>query len=366
MGESEYQAVVEVLRTGMLVQGPRVAAFEQAAQQWLSPGHQAVAVSNGTAALHLALVSLSIGLGDAVLLPTYSWPATANVVELVGAQPVFVDIDSRTYNLCPNDLSYRIENCRDRKNLKAVMVVHAFGFMAEMEAITKVAAAHNLLVIEDAACALGSAWRGQAAGTIGHIGCFSLHPRKVITTGEGGLVASTNSEIARRLRALRNHGLDPEANTPDFIMAGFNYRMTDFQAALGITQLKRLAGLISRRRQLAELYNSLFAATPVTPQQCLAESLSNYQSYVVLLPNGCHRNSIIEQLATSGIASNIGTYHIPLTSYYRNKYGFKPGDFPVTDALSERSLALPLHNDMSERDVRNVAETLIAAIQKQY
>ena len=364
IGASELANVQKVLESGMLVQGPMVAALEQTLTPWLAPGFSAVAVSNGTAALHLALLALDTGPGDTVIVPTYSWPATANVVELTGARPLFVDIDSHSYNMDPQKLDAAIRVARRQTNcrLKAVMVVHAFGCPANMDEIMTVANKVGLPVIEDAACAIGASWNRQAAGTMGVLGCFSLHPRKIITTGEGGLLAVKDKTVADKLRALRNHGQAAQALQPDFIMPGFNYRMTDLQAALGLAQFERLSELLARQRQVAGWYTRLLADSSVTPQYIAPQAITNYQAYVVMLPEPVSSRDMINRLARAGIASNIGTWHIPLTSYYQKRYQYKPGDFPATDQVFKKALALPIHSELTYEQVEFIVQTLLAAI----
>src|SRR5215207_7433580 len=241
--EDDIQAVSEVLRSGYLVQGPRVKAFEEQLASYVGTRH-AVAVSNCTAALHLSLLALGIGSGDRVAVTAFSWPATANVIALCGAEPSFVDIDPETYNLDPLKLEHVLEGTN---GIKAVLVVHAFGGMTDMFRIADIAARYDVPVIEDAACALGADLQGQQAGTWGLMGCFSFHPRKAVTTGEGGMVSSNDDRLSRRLRVLRNHGQDPDSSTPDFVAPGYNLRLTEFQAALGITQLSKLERIVERR-----------------------------------------------------------------------------------------------------------------------
>jgi perosamine synthetase len=372
IGEDDLQAVREVLASGHLVQGPRVAAFEQAVAEYVGCQY-AVAVSNGTAALHLALLALDIRPGDIVLVTAYSWLSTANVIELCGAQPVFVDIQPDTFNIDPACLETALQRLMavsaTAQRVKAILPVHTFGQMANMPAILELANHYTVPVVEDAACALAATWHGCQAGTWGGMGCFSFHPRKAITTGEGGMVITENPELARRLRALRNHGLDPDALAPDFIMPGFNYRMTEFQAALGLTQMNKLGRVITARRQHAAYYDALLSGTPLqTPIVC-DHGASVYQSYVVLLPEQrtTHRQSLIKQLKERGIETTIGTWHMPLTTYFRQRYGYKTGDFPVTDHVFARAMTLPLYEELSARDqqhiceaVRDVLERLVA------
>jgi perosamine synthetase len=365
----DLQAVQEVLQTGFLVQGQHVAAFEQAAADYVGAPH-AVAVSNCTAALHLSLLALDIQPGDRVLVTAYSWPATANVIALCGAQPVFVDIDPATFNLdlecLETTLRAEMSHRETAAEVKAILPVHAFGQVADMPSILALAERYNLPVIEDAACSFGATLDGRQAGTWGTLGCFSFHPRKAITTGEGGLIVTGDPALARRLRALRNHGLDPDAPTMDFIMPGYNTRMTEFQAALGVTQLGKLDRILAARRRLARAYDALLADTPLqAPVVAPAGGDPVYQSYVVLLPEEAapRRDAILAELRRAGIEATIGTYHLPLTTYFRTTYGYQPGDFPATDAVFARSITLPLHEALTAEEQATVVRQLVAILE---
>jgi len=364
--EDDLHAVREVLASGYLVQGPHVLAFEAAISQRLGVDH-VIAVSNGTAALHLSLLAIGIAPGDMVLTTTYSWPATANVIELCGAIPVFVDIDPETFNMSPACLERALSRLWDdhtsKSRVKAIMPVHTFGQMADVPAILGIANAHGLPVIEDAACALGATWLGRPAGTWGRTGCFSLHPRKAITTGEGGFITTSNAAIARRLRALRNHGLDPD--TPgEFVEPGFNYRMTEFQAAMGTTQLAKLDRIIGARREGASRYDVLLDGGPLLPPIVRSEAFAVYQTYIATLPleTAGKRADLIAALKERGVETNIGTIHMPLITYYHKRYGYKRGDFPITDDVFDRSLALPLYEGLTEQDQATVARLVKAII----
>ncbi|MBW1899933.1 MAG: DegT/DnrJ/EryC1/StrS family aminotransferase, partial [Deltaproteobacteria bacterium] len=317
--ENDLKAVGEVLTSGYLVQGERVAAFEKAVADYVGTKY-AVAVSSGTAALHLALLTIGISPGDLVIVTAYSWPATANVIELCGAQPVFVDICSDTFNMDPECLAKELKRLMAAEDnahrVKAILPVHTFGQMADMLEILDLADQYNLPVIEDAACALGATLNGRRAGTWGVMGCFSFHPRKAITTGEGGIITTDDPESAKRMRALRNHGQDPEAASPEFIMPGFNYRMTEFQAALGVSQMSKLDRIIMARRQRARIYTELLDDTPLKAPKVFEGSNPVYQSYVVLLPEhiAFHRRALIEKLKDKGIETTIGTWNMPLTT----------------------------------------------------
>ena len=353
--EDDLAAVREALESGNLVQGRRVEAMEEGIRAIAGTEH-AVVVSSGTAALHLALLAIGIGPGDRVAVPAYSFLATANVVEIIGAVPVFVDIEDRTFGIDPDAL----ERAAGRDRLAAVMPVHPFGHVADMAGIAS--AAPGVPVVEDGAAALGARQAGRAAGSFGAAGCFSFHPRKAVTTGEGGAVTTDDRAVARTVRALRNHGMDPDSAAPDFILPGFNYRMTDVQAAMGVTQLAKLDSIIAGRRAAAARYDALLAGTAIRPPQVLPGNDVVYQSYVTLLPAGVDRPSLIARLRGEGIETQIGTYHMPLASYFRERYGHRPGAFPTTDSVAERALTLPLYPTISADDQAEVVERLLAAL----
>ncbi len=359
----DLAAVLDVLKAGFLVQGAHVARFERQLADYLGV-RETIAVSSGTAALHVALLSLGVGPGDRVVTTAFSWPATANAIELCGAVPVFVDIERQSFGIDQEELDRVLtEERKSGSSLKAVLVVHAFGQMADMAAIEVVARRHALPLIEDAACALGARRDGRQAGGCGILGCFSFHPRKAITTGEGGLVATNDAGLARRIRALRNHGLDPESAVHDFICPGFNYRMTEFQAALGQTQLAKLERILTARRRLAELYTRKLAQLPGWQfPQVPSGSAPTYQSYVVLLPEelACERPALIQRLRAQEIETTIGTWHIPLTRYYRERYGYQPEDFPVATEVFRRALSLPLFEGLPVEELNYVVEQLRA------
>lgn len=367
--EDDLQAVREALASGRLVQGERVAEFERAVANYVGCKH-AVAVTNCTAALHLSLLALGVGPGDIVIVTAYSWIATANVIELCGARPIFVDIDRDTFNLDPNcleDALVKLMKANETaRKVKAILPVHAFGLMADMPQISELAQRFDLPIVEDAACALGASCKGKKAGSWGVMGCFSFHPRKAITTGEGGMITTDDSRLADRLRALRNHGQDPGAPSPDFIMPGFNCRMTEFQAALGLNQMAKLDRILTARRQLASSYNSLLVGTSIQAPVVGAHSQPVYQSYVVLLENEDRqrRDEVVLRLREEGIETTIGTYHMPMTTYNRKRYGYKQGDFPATDQVFVRSLALPFYEGLSVEEQALVVDALMRALSK--
>jgi dTDP-4-amino-4,6-dideoxygalactose transaminase len=357
--ESDIARVVEVLRSGNLVQAGEVAGFEQALAEFTGIEHGA-AVSSGTAALHLALLAIHIHPGDAVIVPAFTFPATANVVEAVGAEVVLCDVDPRTYVMTPEALSACIQR-PGKGNIKAVIVVHEFGYPARMAEICALARRNNLRVIEDAACALGTTSDGTHVGAFGDLGCFSFHPRKAVTTGEGGLVVSRDRALIEAVKELRNHGMHMTGSTRDFVVAGLNYRMTEFQAALGAGQLVRFPQRIRDRRKLADCYRELLHDdTRVTLPA--SDSGHTWQTFMVMLGPGQDRDKVITVLAEKGVQANLGAQAINCLSYYRRRYGWGPDSCPVAARLYNHGLALPLHGRMIEADVREVVAAVSAAV----
>jgi perosamine synthetase len=277
-----------------------VAEFEQLVQEYLDVPH-AKMVSSGTAALHVAMLALDIQQGDEVIVPAFTYPATANAVELVGAKPVMVDINLTDFCIDTSQIEAKITS-----KTKAIKPVHEFGQAAKMVDIIAIAQKYKLKIVEDAACALGSAYEGKMAGTFGEIGCFSLHPRKAITTGEGGIIVTHDDELARKIDLLRNHGAEKCEGKLDFYLPGLNYRMTDFQAALGIPQLEELEQIIEVRKQQALKYDALlkeinWLETPAV----FPERKHVYQTYHVLVKE-LSRDDIIKALREKGVETNLG------------------------------------------------------------
>ncbi len=366
LDETDFAAVRAVLESGFLVQGAQVEAFEAAVAEAAGTRH-AVAVTNCTAALQMALMAVGVRAGDLVVTTAYSWLSTANVVELCGAQPVFADVDAGTFNLCPDALEAtlaRLFATRETgRRVRAVLPVHAFGQMADLTRIVEIAGRYGLPVVEDAACALGAARDGRTAGSVGALGCFSFHPRKAVTTGEGGAVTTDDDAVADYLRALRNHGQSRDAaGQTRFVLAGFNTRMTEMQGALGTTQMAKLGRIVAARRAGAARYDALFAGTPVRAPHVPAGSEPVYQSYVVLLPAGADRPAVLADLRDAGVEATVGTYHMPMTDFFRTRDGYAAGDFPAADAVFARAVTLPLHEGLTEADQARVADALLAAL----
>jgi len=353
ISEEAMQRVVEVLRSGNLVQGENVRQFEEKLEQYLNVKH-VVVVSSGTAALHLSLLALDIGIGDEVIVPAFTYPATANVVEIVGAKPVLVDITLDDFCI---DISKIEAVITDRT--KAIIPVHEFGQSADIDPILAIAKQYNLMIVEDAACALGSEYKEQKAGTFGNLGCFSFHPRKAITTGEGGAIVTDDQELAEKVRSFRNHGISVFNDKINFEYAGLNYRMTDFQAVLGIAQLNEIDFLINHRIKMAEVYDENLKSidwikTPIR----MDGRKSVYQTYHIMIEANIDRNGLITTLKKNGVETNIGAYALHMIKYYREKYNYQEQDFPSALNSCQYELALPMGMHINISDVQYIYECL--------
>lgn len=363
ISEFAIEQIASVLHSGNLVQGDKVAEFEASLQTYLGVGN-VVVVSSGTAALHLSLLSLDIGPGDAVIVPDFTFPATANAVAMTGARPVLVDVDLESFLLTEKALTEAIRRFNGPEKLKAVMPVHEFGLSCDMISLVDVARQHGLFVIEDAACALGARENGKAVGHAGTISCFSFHPRKVLTTGEGGAIATNDNDLAMRLRSMRNHGIVRTEKGVTFAEPGLNYRMTEFQAVLGLDQLPNLDSWLRRRRQLAELYHEVLSPLAERHDVILpiATDGRSWQTYMVVLPSSANRNSVIRQLREKGVETNLGAQCLSDLGLYGEALKFsEPGNASL---LYKHGLALPLYEQLEERDIRQVCaefETVLTA-----
>jgi dTDP-4-amino-4,6-dideoxygalactose transaminase len=364
-GEDEWQACREPLMSGWLTQGPQVAKFEKAFAERHAVKH-ALAVTSCTTGLHLALAGLAIGPGDEVIVPAFTWVATANVVLYCGATPVFVDVDRSTYNL---DLRQVAAQVTDRT--RAVIAVHLFGLCVDVDALRRLLPAH-VAIVEDAACAAGAGLRGRHAGTLGDVAAFSFHPRKSVTTGEGGMVTTADDALAERMNQLRNHGASISEEQrhrgprpyllPEFNLLGYNYRMTDLQGAVGLVQLAKLDAYIDERARWAEWYREQLSGIRWLRQpQSPADSRHGWQAYVTYVDPATAprpRNDIMEFLQARGIATRPGTHAVHMLGYYRDRFALRPEHFPGARDCNDHTMAIPLHNRMTREDYEYVVAAL--------
>ena len=353
IGQDELEEVKKVFDSKYLVQGDEVEEFENIISKYLNVKH-AMAVSSGTAALHLALIVLDVKSGDEVIVPDFTFPATSNVVEIVGSTTKFVDI--KLDSLCID-----VDKIEDKitGKTKAIIPVHEFGQSSDMDKIIALAKKYNLKIIEDAACALGSEYKGRKVGTIGNIGCFSLHPRKAITTGEGGIIVTNDDEIAEKIKILRNHGLSYINGKPQFVMAGLNYRMTNIQGAIGIVQMKKLERINQKRKEIAKKYDELLMNIEgiTLPEE---KSYGNHvwQTYHIILDERYDRDKVIVNLKYNGIETNFGAYAVHEQPYYREKYGYSDYDFHNSINAHKHGVALPLHIEITNKDINLIVNKL--------
>jgi perosamine synthetase len=354
--QADRDRIETVLTTGQMIQGRFVAEFEALAAEWL--GCDVIACSSGTAALHLALLALGLVPGDEVLVPAFTWPSTAHVIVQSGLVPVFVDVDSDT--LCVTaDAMRRAVGPRTR----AMLPVHLFGATAPMRELLDLAATHGLRIVEDAACSIGSRVNtGDWSGTVGDIGCFSLHPRKTITTGEGGLLATRDAKLAARLRLLRNHGMERTEQGILFTEAGLNYRLGELGGALGVGQMQQLADILQMRRSLTESYIEQLSDLPVHVPHGIRNPDAAVQSFVVDLAPAAGdlatlpawRHTIMASLRDAGVETTIGTYCVTDQPVYEHRALPSPQAFPGSRHLARALMTLPLHHRMNADDVHTV------------
>lgn len=368
LGEEEAQAAAETVRSGWVAQGPRVAKFEAAFAESIGARH-GVALSSCTTALHLALHVLGIGPGDEVIVPSLSFIATANAVRYVNATPVFADVDPLTGNLTAETVEAVIT-----PRTAAVMGVHQCGMPFDEDALDALCAKRGLALVHDAACASGSTYRGRPVGAGASLAAWSFHPRKLLTTGEGGMLTMEDPELAARARRLREHGMSVSAadrHRSDKVVlesydeVGFNYRMTDIQAAIGLVQLGRLPGVIARRRELAERYHKLFTDIEVDGLRPVTDpdyGTTNYQAFWVVLPDS-YLGTLVDAL-TSLQARGVSARRGVMASHLEPPYADVSADLPVTEFLTTRSVILPLFHEMTEGDQDTVVKALTETLQE--
>ncbi|MGB0799317.1 MAG: DegT/DnrJ/EryC1/StrS family aminotransferase, partial [Planktomarina sp.] len=372
----EIQSVIGPLQSGWLVQGPQVAAFEKKWCAFTGSPHS-LAVTSCTTGMHLAVAALGLGPGDEVIVPAFTWIATANVIEHQGAKPVFCDIDPVTFNIDVAQIKALIT-----EKTVGILPVHLFGLAADMNPIMEIAKEHGLWVVEDSACGFGATYGGQHVGYFGNVGAFSFHPRKAITTGEGGMVTTGDEALAVKIQQLRDHGavlsdlqrhLGPKPYLlADHIHAGYNQRMTDIQGALGAAQMDRAEEIVAERRMLATKFDSAFADLDWLRTPTVENGFEHgYQSYPCMFrPNditadtvetiNAERNSWMEELQARGISTRPATHAVHMLSFYAGKYNLKPEHFPNAYAANHCSISLPLFHGMTDEEQAHVIKAIRA------
>lgn len=369
VSEEDIEAVAEVLRSDWITAGPRVPAFEEALSDFVG-AREGVAVSSGTAALHAAIHALGIGEGDEVIVPAMTFASSANAVVFEGGTPVFADVDDDDLLLTPDEVERRISS-----RTRAVMTVDFAGQPCDYDALRRICRRHDIPLVADACHALGATYRGQRVGTLADLTTFSFHPVKHITTGEGGMVVTDDPSAAAQMRAFRNHGISTEARERaakgawyyEMVDLGYNYRLTDFQCALGISQLKKLPEWLDKRRALAQAYDQAFSDLDgVSPLAVRVDVEHAYHLYVVRLEDASRgeRDAVFGAMRRRGIGVNVHYIPVHLHPYYRERFGTRPGQHPVAEKAYEQILTLPLYPQMSEEDVDKVALSLTEALRE--
>lgn len=361
IGKEEERVVLSVLRSGVLSLGPKQVEFGKKFAQ-KNGNKYACAVSSGTAGLHLALIAAGIGPGDEVITTPFSFVASSNAILYVGAKPVFVDIDPITYNIDPQ----KIERAITQKT-KAILVVHIFGQAADMDPILQIARKYKIKVIEDACESLGATYHGIKTGNFGESAVFAFYPNKQITTGEGGMIVTDNKKTYDLCSSLRNQGRSSDMHWLDHKLLGYNYRMDEMSAALGLVQLQRLDALINERRKMATLYEQyLLPHRDLFYIPRIAErNTHTWFVFCLRIKNKkVSRDKIMRVLARNGISTKPYLPSIHLLSFYKRKYGYKKGDFPVSEGVSNHSLAVPFYPGLKENDIKHIVSKLVETTRK--
>ncbi len=369
ISDRDIQAVVEVLQSDWLTTGPKVGEFERAIANFVG-AKEAVAVSNGTAALHAAMFALDIQHGDEVLVPAITFAATANCVVYQGGTPVFIDVDAETLLLDPALLEGKIT-----PKTRAIIAVDYAGQPCDYDVLRTIAEKHNLSLVADACHALGGRYKDKAVGTLADLSTFSLHPVKSMTTGEGGVITTNDSKLAEKMRRFRNHGINSDHRQRQFhgtwyyemTDLGYNYRLTDFQCALGMSQLQRLPEWIARRQEIAGKYYSAFVEIPhVEPLGFRGDMSHAYHLFVVRLKLEqleTNRDEIFNTLRSKGLPVNVHYIPVHLHPFYRERLSIGPGLCPVAEAAYKEILSLPIHPNLSNEDINKVVEAILESLE---
>jgi len=359
--EKDIEAVVEVMKTRYLSIGLRVVEFEKKIIEYVGVKY-AVVVNSGTSALHLIIRGLGIKEGDKVITTPFSFIASSNCILFEGASPLFVDIEEETLNLNGDKVEERLKNMpvEELANIKALLVVDAFGQPADWDRFKEIGKKYNLKLIEDSAEALGSEYKGKRAGSLGDVGVFAFYPNKQITTGEGGVIVTDNEEIAILSRSMRNQGRGESGEWLDHERLGYNYRMDELSAALGCSQMERIEEILDKRAKVAGRYGEKLAEVEEVQVPFIAPYVSrtSWFVYVIRLERGIDRDRVIKFLRESGIECKPYFTPIHLQPFYRKMFGYKEGNFPITEDVTERTIALPFFNNLNEEQIDYVVEKL--------
>jgi len=359
--EKDIEAVVGVMKTRFLSIGPKVVEFEKRMGSYAGTRY-AVAVNSGTSALHLIIRGLGIGEGDVVITTPFSFIASSNCILFERGRPLFVDVEEDTLNLDADKLEEKLESLsrEELKKVKALLVVDAFGQPADWDRFKEIVKKYNLRLIEDSAEALGAEYKGKRAGSLGEVGVFAFYPNKQITTGEGGVLVTDNEELARLARSMRSQGRGESGEWLDHERLGYNFRMDELSAALGCSQMERIEEILDKRTKVAEMYGEKLAEVEEVQVSYIAPYVSkmSWFVYVIRLERGIDRNKVIKYLNKEGVQCKPYFTPIHLQPFYRKMFGYKEGDFPVTEDVSERTIALPFFNNLKEEQIDYVVEKL--------
>jgi perosamine synthetase len=359
--EKDIEAVVDVMKTRFLSIGPKVVEFENRMGEYTGAKY-AVAVNSGTSALHLIIRGMGIGEGDVVITTPFSFIASANCILFERARPLFIDIDGQTLNLDPNKTDEQLGKMSQEEldKVKAMIVIDAFGQPADWDRFTEIARRYNLLLIEDSAEALGSEYKGRKCGSFGEAGVFAFYPNKQITTGEGGILVTDDAELARLARRMRSQGRGESGEWLDHERLGYNYRMDEISSALGCSQMERIEEILDKREKVAGMYGEKLAEVEKVEVPYIAPYVSkmSWFVYVVRLKRGIDRNKVIRYLNEEGVQCKPYFTPIHLQPFYRKMFGYKEGDFPITEDVTGRTIALPFFNNLKEEQIDYVVEKL--------